>query len=349
MKRSGPASKFKRTNFPRYARAANIIGAAYKAYKGSPKQKYQSKKANGLNGITTFQKDVKQVYRYKRAPKRLRSKWKRSRKAFTSNLLKQEASRKFHYHGSQAWTSAANAQAWYGWTSYGVAGQGSADGTGDIGDIFTRLTAELLTQGTLAQQSNNGNLARRFYFDTMRSRVVLTNTGTNPIFWEIYECMARKDIPLTEGNSIAQLYAYAATVLQQGFENSLSGGPGIAGVHSSAVVLPPVTSSGVTPFQYRHFCQNFKIHKVTRLQAAPGNTVSFDAGDRRNLTINYDNYSQLIMKAGVSKIYVVRQWGAVTTANPNNSPSSASFEIERDYNVKVLDQSVPQLNYMTYT
>lgn len=305
-----------------------------------------------MNGITTFQKDVKQVYRYKKAPRRLAKKWKRSRKSFISNLLKQETSRKYHYHGSQAWTSVANQQAFYGWTTYGVNGSGSADGTGDLGDMFTRLNAELTSQGTVDVQNNGGNNARRFYFDHMRSRVVLTNTGSSPIFWEIYECIARKDVPLTpEGGTIQQFYTYMTQRPLQGSLNTGAGGPGLAqsATNTSATQLPPVTASGVTPFQYRHFCQNFKILKVTRLQAAAGNTVSFDASDPRNLVVNWDNYLDLVAKRSVTKFYVVRQWGAVTAANPNNAPSSAVFEIERDYNVKVLDRSLPELNYMTYT
>lgn len=349
MKRSGPASKFKRTNFPKYARAANVIGAAYKAYKGRSNTKTQSSQKSGLQGITTFQKDVKQVYRYKRAPNRLRKKWSRARRSFTSNLLKQEASRKFHYHGSQAWNTAANQQGWFGWSTYGVNGNGSADGTGDLGDIFTRLQLELGTLGTTFDQTQGGSNARRFHFDHMRARIILTNTGTTPIFWEIYECVARKDIPITpEGGTMQGFYSYSTSANLQATEAGSPAGAVDSPKNISAVSLPSILTSGITPFQIRHFCQSFKITKVTRLQAAPGNTVSFDASQPRNLTVNWDNYLDHLAKKGLTKFYVVRQWGAVTTANPNNSPSSAVFEIERDYNVKVLDRAIPQLNYMTY-
>lgn len=183
--------------------------------------------------------------------------------------------------------------------------------------------------------------------DHMRARIVLTNTGTTPIFWEIFECMARKDIPVaSQGTNLAAFYTFAQA--QQG---ALSGAA--AGIDStknvSASSTPTYTTAGVTPFQFRHFCQCFKVLKVTRLQAAAGNTVSFDASQSRNVTINWDNVTDLLAKKNLTKFYVVRQWGAVTAAAPNNSASSAVFEIERDYNVKVLDHSVPELNYMTYT
>lgn len=346
MKRSGKAIRYTRSNFPKFQRAANLIGTAYKAYKGRSQTKTATKKDGGMQGITTFQKDVKQVYRYRRAPRKLRKRWTRNRRTFTSNLLKAEGSRKYHYHGSQAWTTTAGAQAWYGWSTYGVNGNGSADGTGDLGDVFTRLNGELTNQGTVADQNAGGNNSRRYYMDHMRARIVLTNTGTTPIFWEIFECMARKDIPVTpEGGTLQQFYTFMQT--QQGM---LSGTAAAADTakNISAATSPVTTTAGVTPFQFRHFCQNFKVLKVTRLQAAAGNTVSFDASQGRNVTINWDNYSDLLAKKGLTKFYVVRQWGAVTSAAPNNSASSAQFEVERDYNIKVLDHSVPELNYFTY-
>lgn len=354
MKRPGSVTTYKRSNWPRYTRAANVIGAAYKMYKGRGQTKTKSSRPQnkGMNGITTFQKDVKQVYRYKRAPRALAKKWKRSRRTFINNQLKQLSSRKYHYHGSQNWTSAANQQAFFGWTTYGVNGSGAADGTGDLADMFSRINAELGGQGTVAEQLNGGNNARRYYYDHMRCRVVLTNTGTSPIFWEIYECIARKDVPVTpEGGTIQQFYNYMAQASNNGTINKGTGGGGVAqsATNTSASVLPAVTASGVTPFQYRHFCQCFKVLKVTRLQAAAGNTVSFDASDPRNLVVNWDNYLDNMAKSRVTKFYVVRQWGAVTATNPNNAPSSAVFEIERDYNLKVLDKSVPELNYITYT
>lgn len=347
MKRSGPTTKFKRTNFPRYVRAANVIGQAYKAYRGRTQTKTSVKKEGGLQGITTFQKDVKQVYRYKRAPRRLRKRWQRNRKTFTSNLLKAEGSRKYHYHGSQAWTSTAGNQAWYGWSTYGINGNGGADGTGDMGDIFIRLNQELAVQGTVADQNAGATASRRYYMDHMRARIVLTNTGTTPIFWEVYECIARKDSPsATQGTNMQGFFNNMQT--QQGIVTGSAAAVDTA-KNVSATSAPLVTTAGVTPFQYRHFCQCFKVLKVTRLQAAPGNTVSFDSSQGRNVTVTWDNVTDLLAKKGLTKFYVVRQWGAVTAAAPNNSASSAVFEIERDYNVKVLDKSVPELNYMTYT
>lgn len=355
MKRSGTATRYTRSNFPKFVRAANVIGSAWKAYKGrAPAKTRSSAPKGGLQGVTTFQKDVKNVYRYKRAPRKLRKKWSRSRKTFTSNLLKAEGSRKYHYSGNMTWTTAVNQQGWFGWMNYGAAGTGGVDGSGDLADIQNRLDVENRLQGTFSDQAERGQNARRYYFDHMRARVVLTNTGTGPIFWEVYECYARKDVPITpEGGTLQQFFNFMSNVNVQG---SLSTGMGQAGVaqsstQTSGVSAPVKTTTGVTPFQFRHYCQNFKITKVTRLQAAAGNTVSFDCSDPRNVVVNWDNWASLLARKGYTKIYLVRQWGAITTISgtPQNQASSAVCEIEKDYNVKMLDQHVPQLNYFTYT
>lgn len=313
-----------------------------------------SSQKSGLQGITTFQKDVKQVYRYKRAPAKLRKRWNRARRSFTSNLLKQEGSRKYHYSGNMTWTTAVNQQGWFGWMNYGANGTGGVDGSGDISDVLQRLSIENLNNGTSSDQAEGGGNSRRFYFDHMRARIVLTNTGTTPIFWEVFECTARKDVPVNpEGSTLQQFYNYVASASFQGNLQNTTGQAGvpISSQQTSGSSRPVKNTTGVTPFQFRHFCQNFKINKVTRLQAAPGNTVSFDASSPRNVVVNWDNYLDLFAKRGVTKLFLVRQWGTIETITgaPQNSASSAVCEVEKDYNVKLLDTHLPQLNYFTYT
>lgn len=354
MKRSAKAMRYTRSNFPKFARAANMIGSAYKAYKGRSLTKSKtSSQRSGLQGITTFQKDVKQVYRYKRAPKKLRRKWKRSRQAYVANTLKAVASRKYHYSGNMSWTTTQGTQGWFGWMNYGANGVGGVDGSGDMADVQYRLDLENRSNGTPADQSEGGPNARKYYFDHMRARIVLTNTGTTPIFWEIFECTARKDVAVGFANTLQGIYTAVANAVYQGLIGpSGTGFPAGANPtnQTSAASRPVKTTTGVTPFQFRDFCQKFKISRVTRLQAAPGNTVSFDASQPRNITVAWDNYQDLIAKKGLTKVYLVRQWGAVIAGTPpTESASSAVCEVEKDYNCKVLDTHAPQLNYFTYT
>lgn len=238
--------------------------------------------------------------------------------------------------------------------NYGVNGTGGVDGSGDMADIYTRLDSENRINGNTSDQIEGGQSARRWYFDHMRSRVVFTNTGTSTIYWEVYECTARKDVPITpEGGTLQQFYSNVAQAQYQGGMQNTAGNAGVPNTTQqiSGASRPNKNTTGVTPFQFRHFCQNFKITKVTRLTASAGNTVSFDASTPTNVTVNWDDCLDLLAKRGKTKIFLVRQWGVVQTIAgvPQNSVSSAVCEIEKDYNVKMLDRTVPQLNYFTYT
>lgn len=321
----------------------------YKA--AARKRSYRPK--GGITGVTTYQKDVKTAYRYKRAPTRVRRRAKRSYRSWISNMLKSEGSRKFHYNGDQIWTTGQNQQAFFGWMNYGANGTGGFDGSGDLGDIFTRMDNELRTNGTTSDNTQGGGLSRRYYLDNMKARAILTNTGAGPIFFEIYECYARKDIPLSEATT---LQLFLNQMANGAFQATLVNSAGQAGVpnpskQTSGVGLPNKNSAGVTPFQFRHFCQNWKITKSTRFQCAPGNSISFDCGSPKNITVNWDDYQLLMAKRGVTKLTLVRQWGNVENigGTAQNVASSCAVEVSKDYNVKLLDTKLPESNYMTYT
>lgn len=236
--------------------------------------------------------------------------------------------------------------------NYGMDGTGGSDGSGDIADIYVRIDKEERLKGTLADQNEGGRLARKMYFDTMKSRVVLTNTGSTTCYWEIFECTARTDIPLSEAGTMQAFYGVISGVDFQGSLQQGAGNPGEANVAQQTfqAIRPNVTNVGVTPFEFRHFCQRFKITKTTRFQASPGNSISFSANSTRNQTIEWDREYPLLAKKGVTKLYVARQWGAVQqTPLVQVSATQAAFEIERDYVVKILDKKVAQLNYIGYS
>lgn len=316
-----------------------------------------------MTGVTTFQKDVKTAYQYKRAPSHVRRRAKRSYRSWISNLLKAEGSRKFHYSGDQLWTTDLNSQAFFGWMNYGVNGLGGFDGTADMVDIFSRMDKELRRPdppasvgpagGTVSDQNQGGALSRRYYMDSMKCRAVLTNTGSTTIFWEVYECVARKDIPVLEAGNLQQFLTAMSNSAYQASLQNVTSGAGVPNTNASisGTGLPNKNTAGVTPFQFRHFCQNWKINKVTRMQAAAGNTVSFDCGQTRNVTVNWDNYNLLLAKKGVTKLMLFRQWGRVANVGgtAQNSVSSCAVEVQKDYNCKILDHRLPELNYMTYT
>lgn len=239
--------------------------------------------------------------------------------------------------------------------TYGMNGEGGVDGSGDVSDIWTRLNLEETPVAEGTAKTLDGIAARKMYFDTMKARCVMTNTGTTTVYWEVFECVCRDDVPKsTEGSTLQNFYntvansAYQATQAPTG-----AGAPGATNSYnqtSSSLQLPNKNTIGMTPFQFRHFCQRFKILKTTKFQAQPGNTISFSCGTTRNLSFEWDDERPLLAKRGVTRVYLVRQWGAMQqTPVLQVAPSQAAFEIEKDYNVKILDRKLPQLNYYSYT
>ena len=328
--------------------------AEKKQYKRAARARRSYSKKKGMNAVTTFQKDVSTAYRYNRAPATLRKKWNRRRRTFTSNLLRMEGSRKFHYSGTMTWTTNPGGQNFFGWVNFGCNGTGGVDGTGDLQDVFLRMDRELRQSGTAAETVNQGAQSRRYYIDSSRCKIQMTNVGAFPVHWEVYECVARKDVSITEA---ATMRAYLNVIQQPFMQATLANSSGGGGLANSAdfvsnTILPSTTSTGVTPFHYRHFCQAFKIMKVSKLQAAAGNSVSFDCGTTRNMSLAYDDIQPLLFKKYVTKMFLIRQVGAietVTNTTPATSVSNVVVELEKSYNCKLIDTKLPQLNYQVYT
>jgi len=310
-----------------------------------------------MKQITTFQKDVKTGYRYKRAPTHLRRKWKSKSRSWIQNMLKNVASRKYHYSGTANWATAAGRQNWFGFVNYGMKGVGGYDGTGDISDIWTRINLEerpMVSAGQGQARTVFGNEARRMYFDSNHVKCTLTNTGTGTIYWEVFECFAREDMPMPNNADPYTLETYfdeCWNSQHQAVQVNASGLPGAPNPfnQTSGNSVIDHTFSGVTPFQSRYFCQKWKITKTTKLQAEAGRSISFECGTPKNYTLKWDDCDRLQFKKGVSKMMVIRQYGANVSDPIGVAATSAVFDIQKDYNVKILDKTLPQVNYYNYT
>lgn len=321
-------------------------------YRRGPRRRYGRRRGtSGLKGITTFQKDVKQSYRYRRAPNRLRRKWRRSSRSWTNNQLKNATSRKYHYSGTARWQTTAGRQGWFGFLNYGMKGTGGYDGTGDVSDVWTRINLQERPQNTL---TDGGEQARRMYFDRCNATCTLTNAGTTAVHFELFECYARDDMPLsmiTGGTATLETYfdEVAAPFHQADLDDNGPGAPNSFN-QTSEVLNPDSSFLGMTPFDFRYFCQKWKITKVTRMQCSPGNTISFDCSLKRQVRLSWDDAQPLFSKKGVTKMYLVRQWGrTVSTPAVGTSASDVVFNIEKDYTVKILDNKLPELNWLGYT
>lgn len=314
---------------------------------GGSQQSSKRRTGTAPTGLTTYQHDVKQTYRYKRAPKKLRKKWKKSRKRFTSNLLKTLSSKKYHYSGNLTMGTTQGKQAFYGLFTYGMNGTGGIDGSGDLEDLRQRLGAGIINQPDQAS-GVTAQFCTKYFFDTMAGRANLTNTGSNLAFIEIYTMRCRQDIPIDFATTFYQLVARSTGSPHQSSVTTAANST----LSTSATSSPDQTFVGVTPFQYRWLCQRFKIMNVKRLQLAAGNSISWSFEDTKNRCFVPDNQEQnLLAKRGWTTLYLFRIWGqtAVVSSTPTELPVSIVAEFEKDYNVKVMAAQTPELNYITYT
>lgn len=106
--------------------------------------------------------------------------------------------------------------------------------------------------------STSDNKTQRIVLLSTQMETVMTNQGNNPAMIDIYDCVARRDMPYVntnnDGNSPIPLWYRG--MLEQG----LSDPPN------------PVEVYGIKPFQSTAFTQNWKITKVTTVTMPQGTT-----------------------------------------------------------------------------
>ncbi|AXH74778.1 MAG: capsid protein [Cressdnaviricota sp.] len=336
-------------------RAGRAIGKyAAKAYKSYSKPKSSGAKASiAPSQITTYQTDVKSVYRRKRASKRRRAAGKRSARAQLSRELRLVGSKKFHYHGSMQWTTGANQQQFFGFFTYGMGGAGGVDGSGDAKDVLTRMGQDYYD--ARAQQT------QKYYFDTMTTRCAITNTGSNLAYIEMYTMTCKQDVPLYNKDVNISLTAQAPNITtfntlmtymqgQQAFLQDAAKAAN-ADTQTAQAVAPMPSFVGVTPFQYRWLCQRFTITDVKRIQISSGNSISYNMKDTKNRCLQYDDtVTGNLARKGITKLYLFRVWGQISTGtDPEPSPTQLDIQIEKDYNVKRIESNLPELSWIGYT
>lgn len=332
---------------------------AYNKWKGSKSRSTKRAQSAAPRGITTYQTDVKQVYRSRRTTPRARKGYRRSNARFLAHELRLLPQKKYHYHGTMQWQTPLNTQGFFGYFTYGMSGNGGVDGSGDLTDLLGRAGVD--TNAADAGRTGAANTTK-YFLDTMTCRTNVTNTGTNLAFVEVYTCYCRRDIPRYYYGALATDPVSANITsfnTMWGQATSINFNPPVltAGngqnntLQTGATGTPSQNSAGVTPFQFRWFCQRWKITDVKRFQISPGNSISFDHKDTKNRRIELDeevlgNFA----KKGWTKLYLFRVWGGIGTgADPEPTATQLDVEIEKDYAYKRLDSAVPELNYIRYT
>lgn len=301
--------------------------------------------ANAAVGFSTYQQDVKKVYKAKRKTKRST----RAYKSFLSKELKTLQPRKYHYNATRFYATSQNAQGFQLFCTYGMDGTGGLDGSGDLLDLTNRV----ILDNPLPTQESNQFQTRRLYFDSMSGRCNFTNTGSAVAFVEVYTCKCRRDMAVGVWGST--LDAMITNMTSSQFNPpSIGGAVGAqTTTQTAAAVSPSYNTVGVTPFQFRPFCQYFKITDVTRVMIQPNQSSYFNFRDPKKRKFEHmEDAIGLLCNKKWTTVYLFRQWGETIAGTGNATTVSASnvnYEFDKDYVVKLHEQTVPRLSYIKYS
>lgn len=298
-----------------------------------------AKKARKVVGQTTFQEDYRSLYNRRRAPRRVRNRARRSFQRFTYLLDKTQGMTSSVINNFASGTTSptsplTGSQAVYGIGMYGTSASLSAgDFNSDLYKIYDDASGATPT-------SSNAAMTLRFRACIMD--FVVKNTGSNPMFLEVYQCVARKD-----GASCD-----ASAEWQTAFSAETSGTVGTA--------LTSITSYKVTPFDAPGFGIYWYVKSRKRFYISAGNTVAWQVRDPKNYVIKGEE----ILKATTLKnrteacILVaygadVVSWSSVSMGQSASIgvPTSCAFDINciKTYHWTYTSLSTDNVGYADYS
>lgn len=268
-------------------------------------------KSGGYQQPMTSQKDSRLIYRKKRMPVRKRKQWTSFKRKVTAVEISNKQLQMCARQQTMFLTTAANTSTYCFAGLYGLAGgvgsvgtTGVSSGTGqcdDIADIF------MGKYGTAAISAG-----KKLMFASACLDVHIQVTGAANLVLEVYEIVARKDFA-----AMSAAYDQVEEIYTQAFADL----PAMGG-------LPSATGStlGTTPFNSKTFCQYFRINKKYRVQASPGELLSFQLRDPKNHLIdgNVVSKPQMNWHKGEFKGFFFQMYGCPTTTPTAGTLSSAA-------------------------
>jgi len=109
------------------------------------------------------------------------------------------------------------------------------------------------------------------------------NTGSYPLFLELYDYVATKDTAVADGTPY--------TIFDAGINTAT-----IAGATS-----PNPATIGITPFNSLKFCQNFKIFKKTIIKLGAGESCDFLRTSKRKFILDVEKWTNIGCKQGITR------------------------------------------------
>jgi len=298
------ASRFAKRARPWLSTGLRVI----RAFRGSGSRNAPRSSRSRDYGNLTFQNDEHQIYRRKRAPRRVRARHRRAAKNFAYNLDRLQGMRTVSITRTvnQAITpsSGSVAQGAFGVTLYGYGTNSATPGTnsnwanGDISYIFTAENGG----------APNANLASsQLRFRSARMNLSIKNvTGTGEgtfgslVIVDLYHCLIRKDCDAQSGTTTGDL-----SVLWNDAIN-------LEGSIPNTTLVTSFQVDGVTPFDCPAFGEKCIVKRIRRVRLSDGqvfNTQMRDPGNynlKESDLINGVNY-----KGNLTEGYLVVFYNAM--------------------------------------
>nr|DAO27957.1 MAG TPA: Putative capsid protein [Cressdnaviricota sp.] len=204
--------------------------------------------------VTTFQKDSRVTYTRRRAPKRVRTRARRSFKTFQKHLGNLSGLKRYVSNDYNGATAVAGQQA--------VMNIDFMNYT-DMGNLFGLFQ----TEGAPITIAPSASIPWELLLRKVRMEVEFKNPSTSLAYVDLYYYYPRSDMTVT-----------ALTTLSDSFGASTEANAGTvsaAGNVTTQSNLVP-TLMGITPFDIPMFTQNFVIYKTRRVMLQAGQSFSID-------------------------------------------------------------------------
>lgn len=280
---------------------------AIRAFRGSGSRTSRSSRGRDYGNLT-FQNDEHQIYRRKRAPRRVRARHRRSAKNFMYQLDRLQGMRTVTITrtGNQSVTpsSGAIAQGSFGVTLYGFGTNSSTAGTntnwgnGDVAYIFT-------SENGTAPSAALANTQLRFRSARMNLSIKnVTGTGEGTfgslVIVDLYHCLVRKDCDTQSGTTTGDL-----AVLWNDAINLEGLVPNTTAVTTSQV-------DGVTPFDSPAFGEKVIVKRIRRVRLSDGQVFNTQLRDPGNYVIKEsDLINNMNYKGNLTEGYLVVFYNAM--------------------------------------
>lgn len=281
--------------------AANVVAHVAKKMVSSGTQ---SKSGGSEGGIVTSQYNSRVAYSKKRPGK--------------GTVKRQERQRKFARKVIKAMdVTLPKLKVLFSQPAYGAA---AANLQGLIGDEWLlngHVTGIIGSRDLTQIEYNMGSsdtVPKKIQMLGCTMEVSVKNTGSYPLFLELYDFIAIRDTAVADSTPISVF------------------GAGLNTATISTCVTPNTATVGVTPFHSLKFCQNFKIFKKTIIKLGVGESCDFIRTSKRKFILDAEKWKNTGCKKGITRGTMGLVYGE-NDASGGTTAASWSVSTQRTYNV----------------